>query len=172
MVTRRELSTASRGVPAVPSTTGTPAWATSTPPPPARSAPPAWVAALLGVLALVLVGGSALVGVRDAAFAANAEYGWVVVQEVHDGSVTAVQDLEPDGPTIELDVPSTAALEQGSRIAVRYAADSPYDVVLADGPSRLPLLLAAGIAGLVLAGVSVALAARARAARAAVSRRS
>jgi hypothetical protein len=45
-------------------------------------------------------------------------------------------------------------------------------VVLADGPSRLPLLVAAGVTCLVLAGVSLALAARARAVRAAVSRRS
>ena len=30
-----------------------------------------------------------------------------------------MQDLEPDGPTFELDVPSTAALEQGYRRAYR-----------------------------------------------------
>lgn len=161
MVTRRELSTASRGVPTVPST-----------PEPARPASaggartPAWLPALLGVLALALVAGSALVGVRDVQFEADAEYGWVVVRDVGDGSVTAVQDLDPEGPTITLDVPTTASLEAGSRIAVRYDADSPYDVVLADRPSRLPLLLGAGLVGIVLAGIAVGLALRVRRARA------
>ncbi|MGW6130159.1 hypothetical protein ACWFNE_09050 [Cellulomonas sp. NPDC055163] len=170
MVTRRELSTASRGVPTV---TSTPGPAPTTPPPAGgRSATPAWLPVLLGLLALVLVAGSALVGVRDAAFEAEAEYGWVVVRDVGDGSVTAVQDLDPDGPTLTLDVPTTAGLEAGSRIAVRYDADDPYDVVLADHPSRLPLLLGGGVAGLVLAGVALTLAARVRRARAQVTRRS
>jgi hypothetical protein len=44
--------------------------------------------------------------------------------------------------------------------------------VLADRPSRLPLLLGGGVVGLVLAGVALALAARARQARAQVTRRS
>lgn len=169
MVTRRELSTASRGVPTVTSTPGT---AHAAPPHTggARTATPAWLPVLLGLLALVLVAGSALVVVRDAAFEAEAEYGWVVVQDVGDGSVTAVQDLDPDGPTLTLDVP-TAGLEAGSRIAVRYDADDPYDVVLTDRPSRLPLLLGAGVVGLVLAGVALALAARVRRARAQLSRR-
>lgn len=172
MVTRRELSTASRGVPSVPPTPGTPSWATTTDPPRrARSAPPAWLAVLLTVLALVLVAGSALVAVRDLTFEAEAEYGWVVVQSVGDGSVTAVQDLDPDGPAITLDVPATAGLEPGSRIAVRYDADSPYDVVLADRPSRLPLLVGAGVAGLVLGGVAAAVWARVLRARREVSRR-
>lgn len=166
MVTRRELSTASRGVPSVPSTPATPA-----PLAPARPAPPGWVAGLLGLVAAVLVAASAVLVVQDAAFGSSAEYGWVVVQDVGSGSVTAVQDLDPDGPTITLDVPSAAGLEPGSRIAVRYEADSPYDVVLADGPSRLPLLLGAGALGLVLGGVALGLALRARAARAQVTRR-
>lgn len=169
MVTRRELSTASRGVPTV---TSTPGPASTTPPTGTRTATPAWLPVLLGALALVLVAGTALVGVRDAAFEAEAEYGWVVVQDVGDGSVTAVQDLDPDGPTLTLDVPTAAGLEPGSRIAVRYDADDPYDVVLADRPSRLPLLLGAGAVGLVLAGVAVTLAARVRRARAQVTRRS
>ncbi|WP_258724351.1 hypothetical protein [Cellulomonas sp. NS3] len=170
MVTRRELSTASRGVPTVTPTPG-PAPTTTTPPG-ARSATPAWLPVLLGVLALALVAGSALVVVRDVAFESEAEYGWVVVQDVGDGSVTAVQDLDQDGPTLTLEVPTTAGLEPGSRIAVRYDADDPYDVVLTDRPSRLPLLLGAGVVGLVLAGVAVALAARVRRARRQVSRRS
>jgi hypothetical protein len=170
VVTRRELSTASRGVPTV---TSTPGPAPTTPPlVGARTSTPAWLPALLGALALVLVAGSALVGVRDAMFEAEAEYGWVVVQDVGDGSVTAVQDLDQDGPTLTLDVPTMAGVEPGSRIAVRYDADEPYDVVLADRPSRLPLLLGGAVVGLVLAGVAIALAARVRQARAQVRRRS
>ena len=170
MVTRRELSTASRGVPTV---TSTPGPAPTTPPPTgARTTTPAWLPVLLGLLAIVLVAGSALVGVRDAEFEAQAEYGWVVVQDVGDGSVTAVQDLDQDGPTLTLDVSPTAGLEPGSRIAVRYDADDPYDVVLADRPSRLPLLVGGAVVGLVLAGVALALAARVRQSRAQVTRRS
>ncbi|MBB2924683.1 hypothetical protein [Cellulomonas cellasea] len=168
MVTRRELSTASRGVPTV---TPTPAPVPSTPATRARSATPAWLPVLLGVLALALVAGSVLVGVRDVAFEAEAEYGWVVVQDVGDGSVTAVQDLDPEGPTVTLDVPTTVGLDAGSRIAVRYEKDSPYDVVLADRPSRLPLLLGAGLAGVVLAGIALGLALRVRHARAQLNRR-
>ncbi|KGM00481.1 hypothetical protein Q760_08425 [Cellulomonas cellasea DSM 20118] len=167
-MTRRELSTASRGVPTV---TPTPAPVSSSSAAPARSTTPAWLPVLLGVLALALVAGSVLVGVRDVAFEAEAEYGWVVVQDVGDGSVTAVQDLDPEGPTIALDVPTTAGIEAGSRIAVRYEKDSPYDVVLTDRPSRLPLLLGAGLAGVVLAGIALGLALRVRHARAQLNRR-
>lgn len=170
MVTRRELSTASRGVPAVPpATPGTPSWATNVRPP-ARPAPPAWLPGLLGLLALALVGGSAFLVTRDAEFESTAEYGWVVVQQVNDGSVTAVQDIDPDGPAFELDVPEVVGLEAGSRIAVRYEADTPYDVVLAERPSQLPLHAGAGLAGIVLGGAAVATWLRVRRHRAGVRR--
>lgn len=141
MVTRREPSTASRDVPRV--RAGDPGGS------PRGRAPVPAPAVLLLVLGLVTFAVTTVIAVRDATFASSAAYGWVVVQEVGDGTVTAVQDLDPDGRTLTLDLP-TDGLSEGSRIAVRYDADDPYDVVPADSLSNVPLYVGGGLAGAVL----------------------
>lgn len=124
------------------------------PPPALPSVTHGRVAAVTGALALLLLLAVGWPVASRISFDARAEPGWAVVQSVLGGTVRAVHDADPDGPTFELDMDGVP-VSSGQRVAVRYDPQDPQRVAPAASSVWRVEILVGGVVGVALGAVAL-----------------